>query len=87
MLGKHSGRHGLERRYRELGYELSEEQLAELAIEYKTGARSLPCRQAGQISHDPEIGRVRGVLGSGRQPKTDAAWSRSRCESGTVPLR
>jgi 2-isopropylmalate synthase len=30
VLGKHSGRHALERRYRELGYDLSEQQLAEV---------------------------------------------------------
>jgi 2-isopropylmalate synthase len=30
VLGKHSGRHALERRFRELGYELSETQLAEV---------------------------------------------------------
>ena len=30
VLGKHSGRHALERRYRELGYDLSEVQLAEV---------------------------------------------------------
>ena len=30
VLGKHSGRHALERRYRELGYDLSEPQLAEV---------------------------------------------------------
>ena len=30
VLGKHSGRHALERRYRELGYDLSEAQLAEV---------------------------------------------------------
>jgi 2-isopropylmalate synthase len=30
VLGKHSGRHALERRYKELGYELPEEKLAQL---------------------------------------------------------
>ena len=30
VLGKHSGRHALERRYRELGYELTEQQLADV---------------------------------------------------------
>jgi 2-isopropylmalate synthase len=30
VLGKHSGRHALERRYLELGYQLSEEELAEM---------------------------------------------------------
>lgn len=30
VLGKHSGRHALERRYRELGYELAEEKLTQL---------------------------------------------------------
>ena len=30
VLGKHSGRHALERRYRELGYDLTELQLAEV---------------------------------------------------------
>ena len=34
VLGKHSGRHGLERRYRELGYELTEEQLADVYREF-----------------------------------------------------
>jgi 2-isopropylmalate synthase len=34
VLGKHSGRHALERRYRELGYDLSEAQLAELYREF-----------------------------------------------------
>jgi 2-isopropylmalate synthase len=34
VLGKHSGRHALEQRYRELGYELPEEKLAELYIEF-----------------------------------------------------
>jgi len=34
VLGKHSGRHGLERRYRELGYELTEEQLAGVYREF-----------------------------------------------------
>jgi 2-isopropylmalate synthase len=30
VLGKHSGRHALERRYQELGYQLSEEEVAEM---------------------------------------------------------
>jgi 2-isopropylmalate synthase len=30
VLGKHSGRHALERRYQELGYQLAEDELAEL---------------------------------------------------------
>jgi 2-isopropylmalate synthase len=34
VLGKHSGRHALERRYRELGYDLSEAQLAEVYREF-----------------------------------------------------
>ncbi len=34
VLGKHSGRHALERRYRELGYELTEEKLGELYREF-----------------------------------------------------
>ena len=34
VLGKHSGRHALERRYRELGYELTEQQLAEVYREF-----------------------------------------------------
>jgi 2-isopropylmalate synthase len=34
VLGKHSGRHALERRYRELGYELGEAKLAELYAEF-----------------------------------------------------
>lgn len=34
VLGKHSGRHALERRYRELGYDLAEEKLAELYREF-----------------------------------------------------
>ncbi|HSB52873.1 MAG TPA: 2-isopropylmalate synthase [Gemmatimonadales bacterium] len=36
VLGKHSGRHALEQRYRELGYELPEEKLAELYKEFTT---------------------------------------------------
>lgn len=36
VLGKHSGRHALERRYRELGYELGEEKVAELYREFTT---------------------------------------------------
>jgi 2-isopropylmalate synthase len=36
VLGKHSGRHALEQRYRELGYELPEEKLAELYKEFAT---------------------------------------------------
>lgn len=36
VLGKHSGRHALERRYRELGYELPEEKLAQLYKEFTT---------------------------------------------------
>jgi 2-isopropylmalate synthase len=34
VLGKHSGRHGLERRYRDLGYELTEAQLGEVYREF-----------------------------------------------------
>jgi 2-isopropylmalate synthase len=34
VLGKHSGRHALEQRFRELGYELPEEKLAELYREF-----------------------------------------------------
>ena len=34
VLGKHSGRHGLERRFRDLGYELTEEQLNEVYREF-----------------------------------------------------
>ncbi len=34
VLGKHSGRHALERRYRELGYDLSEGKVAELYREF-----------------------------------------------------
>ncbi|MGH7535351.1 MAG: 2-isopropylmalate synthase, partial [Gemmatimonadales bacterium] len=34
VLGKHSGRHALERRYNELGYQLSEAQLAEVYREF-----------------------------------------------------
>jgi 2-isopropylmalate synthase len=36
VLGKHSGRHALEQRYRELGYELPEEKIAELYKEFTT---------------------------------------------------
>jgi 2-isopropylmalate synthase len=34
VLGKHSGRHGLERRYRDLGYDLTEAQLGEVYREF-----------------------------------------------------
>jgi 2-isopropylmalate synthase len=34
VLGKHSGRHGLERRYRDLGYDLTEQQVAEVYREF-----------------------------------------------------
>ena len=34
VLGKHSGRHGLERRFRDLGYDLTEEQLNEVYREF-----------------------------------------------------
>jgi 2-isopropylmalate synthase len=34
VLGKHSGRHGLERRYRDLGYDLTESQLGEVYREF-----------------------------------------------------
>ena len=34
VLGKHSGRHGLERRFRDLGYDLTESQLAEVYREF-----------------------------------------------------
>ncbi len=34
VLGKHSGRHGLERRYRELGYDLTEAQITEVYREF-----------------------------------------------------
>jgi 2-isopropylmalate synthase len=34
VLGKHSGRHGLERRYRDLGYDLSEAQVTEVYREF-----------------------------------------------------
>jgi 2-isopropylmalate synthase len=36
VLGKHSGRHALEQRYRELGYDLPEEKVAELYREFTT---------------------------------------------------
>ncbi len=36
VLGKHSGRHALERRFKELGYELTEEKLAQLYKEFST---------------------------------------------------
>jgi 2-isopropylmalate synthase len=34
VLGKHSGRHGLERRFRDLGYDLTEQQLGEVYREF-----------------------------------------------------
>ncbi len=36
ILGKHSGRHALERRFQELGYQLTEEQLAEVYRQFTT---------------------------------------------------
>ena len=36
VLGKHSGRHALERRFRELGYELNDVQLAEVYRQFST---------------------------------------------------
>jgi 2-isopropylmalate synthase len=36
VLGKHSGRHALERRYQELGYQLSEEELADVYQSFTT---------------------------------------------------
>jgi 2-isopropylmalate synthase len=36
VLGKHSGRHALERRYQELGYQLSEDELAEVYQSFTT---------------------------------------------------
>ena len=36
VLGKHSGRHALEQRYRELGYELPEEKIAQLYRDFTT---------------------------------------------------
>jgi len=36
VLGKHSGRHALKKRLEELGYELSDEKLGEIFVEFKT---------------------------------------------------
>jgi len=40
VLGKHSGRHALRKRLEELGYELSDDQLREMFVEFKGDAKT-----------------------------------------------
>ena len=70
VLGKHSGRHALEQRYHELGYELDETALARLYTEYKALAErkrevldeDLLALLHGRFHDAPEVYRLSHLL-------------------------
>jgi 2-isopropylmalate synthase len=97
VLGKHSGRHGLERRFRDLGYDLTEAQLGEVYREFTALAdrkREILDEDLLALLHDsfhdaPEefqITHLRVVCGSvspTAEVRMTGAWSGERAGRGT----
>jgi 2-isopropylmalate synthase len=97
VLGKHSGRHGLERRYRDLGYDLSEAQLAEVYREFIALAdrkREILDEDLLALLHDsfhdaPEefqLSHLRVVCGSvspTAEVRMTGSWAGERAARGT----
>jgi 2-isopropylmalate synthase len=97
VLGKHSGRHALEQRYRELGYELPEAKLTELYREFTTLAdrkreildEDLLALLHGSFHDAPEeyqLTRLRVVCGSvpaDAEVKMTGPWAGERSARGT----
>ena len=97
VLGKHSGRHGLERRFRDLGYDLTEEQLNEVYREFIALAdrkREILDEDLLALLHDsfhdaPEeyqLTHLRVVCGSvspTAEVRMTGAWSAERAARGT----
>ncbi len=98
VLGKHSGRHALERRYRELGYEVDDATLRKLYDEFTTladkkreildedlltpVARSVP-RRAGSLPAGASAGDVRHrVRDGGGAPRGSLEWKRAGRDGG-----
>jgi len=96
VLGKHSGRHALEQRYRELGYDLPEEKVAELYREFTTLAdrkreildEDLLALLHGSFHDAPEeyqVTRLRVVCGSvpaEAEVKMTGPWAGERAARG-----
>ncbi|CAN5698896.1 2-isopropylmalate synthase [soil metagenome] len=97
VLGKHSGRHGLERRFRDLGYDLTEAQLAEVYREFIALAdrkREILDEDLLALLHDsfhdaPEefqLTHLRVVCGSvstTAEVRMTGAWAGERAARGT----
>ena len=97
VLGKHSGRHGLERRFSDLGYDLGEEQLNEVYREFIALAdrkREILDEDLLALLHDsfhdaPEeyqITHLRVVCGSvspTAEVRMTGAWTGERAARGT----
>ncbi len=96
VLGKHSGRHALERRYKDLGYDLGEAKLAELYKEFTTLAdrkREILDEDLLALLHDsfhdaPEeyhLVRLQVTCGSvpaGAEVNMTGPWTGTRTASG-----
>jgi 2-isopropylmalate synthase len=97
VLGKHSGRHGLERRFQDLGYDLTEEQLNEVYREFIALAdrkREILDEDLLALLHDsfhdaPEeyqLTHLRVVCGSvspSAEVRMTGPWSGERAARGT----
>jgi 2-isopropylmalate synthase len=97
VLGKHSGRHGLERRFRDLGYDLTEAQLGEVYREFIALAdrkREILDEDLLALLHDsfhdaPEefqLTHLRVVCGSvspTAEVRMTGAWAGERAARGT----
>jgi 2-isopropylmalate synthase len=71
VMGKHSGRHGLEARYRELGYTLAPEELERVAVDFKALADRkkeildedlLSILHHGVMEDVPEVHRIESLV-------------------------
>ena len=96
VLGKHSGRHALERRYRELGYELDEASLEELYRDFTALAdrkREILDEDLLALLHDsfhdaPEAFQlthlrvVCGSVGAEAEVRLTGSWAGERAASG-----
>src|SRR4051812_7160842 len=97
VLGKHSGRHALEHRFRELGYDLTELQLAEVYRQFSTLAdrkREILDEDLLALVHEsfhdaPEeyqLSHLRGVCGSitpTAEVRMNGPWAGERSARGT----
>jgi len=97
VLGKHSGRHALERRYRELGHELDEGTLAKLYQEFTALAdkkreildEDLLALLHGRFHDAPEAYRLThlrvtcGTVAAAAEARLAGAWAQER--SATTP--